>query len=84
METPLHPGTIVYAKVVDGQEIVVSERPVAEVPEAMRFHQTPQGPVPVVKAVAMLGPGDRIIEIHEYGPGGVLLRSTLAAPPASR
>ena len=68
---------------VEGQEIVVSEKPVAEVPEAMRFHQTPEGPVPIVKAVAIAGPGGRIVEIHEYGPGGVLLRSTLAAPPRS-
>ena len=84
METPAHPGTIVYAKVVAGQEMVISERPVAEVPEALRFHQTPGGPVPVVKAVAIVGPGDRIVEIHEYGPDGVLLRSTLAAPTAPR
>src|SRR5215217_4276367 len=54
METPAHPGTIVYAKIVDGQEIVVSERPVAEVPETLRFCATPQGPVPVVKAVALM------------------------------
>ena len=37
MDAPSHPGIIVYAKIVDGQEIVVRETPVAEVPEAMRF-----------------------------------------------
>lgn len=84
MDLPAHPGTIVYAKVVDGQEIVVGERPVAEVPEALRFCATPQGPVPVVKAVAVMGPGDRVVEIHEYGPGGIWLRSTLAAPSPPR
>jgi hypothetical protein len=82
MDRTDHPGTILYAEVVDGQETLLKVEAVAAVPDAMCFVATPDGPVPIVRVVAMRsGPARRIVEILEYGPEGRLLRATLAAPP---
>jgi hypothetical protein len=60
---------------VDGDTNEESEENAADVPESIRFADTPEGPVPVVRVVARTS-GDRRI-IREYGPDGELLRSTV-------
>ena len=68
-----HPGKIVY---VDGNsQQVTNERPATEVPESLRFAETPSGLEPVVKVIATVE-GDRRF-IREYGVDGALLRSTV-------
>lgn len=70
---PPHPGKVTY---VDGRtQQVIEVEDVADVPETMRFAETPHGLVPVVKVVVLQGEGRS--EIHEYGPTGELLRSTV-------
>jgi len=74
--TPPHPGKIEY---VDGEtQKVVSVEDAANVPESLRFADTPSGRVPVVKVV-MRRKGE-VAEILEYGPEGQLLRTTIGAP----
>lgn len=68
-----HPGTITY---LDGNtHAVVSVEAVENVPEALRFADTPTGKVPVVKVIATVAGDQRTI--REYGPGDQLLRSTV-------
>lgn len=70
---PVHPGKITY---IDGNtNAVVSTAEISTVPERMRFADTPQGPVPVVKVIATVAGNQRTI--REYGPAGELLRSTV-------
>jgi hypothetical protein len=70
---PQHPGTIVY---VDGNtNAVVREGPAADVPESVRFADTEQGRVPVVRVVATTAGDQRFV--REYGPAGELLRTTV-------
>ncbi len=74
-QQPKHPGTILYVNEAGDVQV----RPVASVPEALRFAPTERGLVPVVKVVvAPLPQGDRRA-IREYGPDGELLRSTFQA-----
>jgi hypothetical protein len=70
-EQPRHPGTIVY---VDGDTGEETTEDAAAVPESLRFAETEEGLVPVVRVVARTA-GDRRY-IREYGPDGELLRST--------
>ena len=74
--TPVHPGTVVFD---DGGGNTRSV-PVDEVPESLRFAEGPGGRVPVVRVVARTRGDQR--EILEYGPGGLLLRTTLQTRPA--
>jgi hypothetical protein len=69
---PDHPGTIVF---VDGDTNEETEEQAADVPESIRFAETPEGLVPVVRVVARTSGTRRII--REYGPDGELLRSTV-------
>jgi hypothetical protein len=76
-----HPGAIDYYENIGGVETLVSTIDVNNVPEDMRFHKDNKGKVlPVVKTVAIKDDNGNIKEIIEYGPGGVLLQSTMAAP----
>lgn len=70
-EPPRHPGTIVY---VDGDTGAETEEDASALPESLRFAETDEGLVPVVRVVARTA-GDRRY-IREYGPDGELLRST--------
>ena len=71
--TPTHPGKIIF---IDGvtQEIT-AEKSAAEVPSRIRFVETPQGRVPVVKIVNFTTEDKRTI--RQYGPEGQLLKSTV-------
>jgi hypothetical protein len=69
---PDHPGTIVF---VDGDTNEETEEQAVDVPESIRFAETPEGLVPVVRVVARTSGTRRII--REYGPNGELLRSTV-------
>ncbi len=68
-----HPGTIVF---VDGktQEITDTMK-AAEVPESIRFVETAEGRVPVVKIVEITTDKERFI--HFYGPDDQFLKSTI-------
>jgi len=82
MDTPAHPGTILFLEFWEGQEIARRVKPAETVPEQIRWHATPQGRVPVVQIVAVrAGPDQRVVEIHQYGPDGACLQTTIAAPP---
>ncbi|HZN94023.1 MAG TPA: hypothetical protein VFB81_15025 [Myxococcales bacterium] len=71
--TPQHPGTIVYVNGDTGEE---SASPISEVPEELRFAPDQDGNlVPVVRVVARTAGDQR--NIHELGPDGQLLRSTV-------
>ena len=70
---PNHPGKIVF---IDGDtDEVVSEDPIAEVPEELQFAETDRGPVPIVKVVSRTKGEERTIS--EYGPDDELLRRTV-------
>ncbi len=80
MSEPKHPGSIQY---IDGQtQQVTHTANISEVPASLRFAETPQGLVPVVKVVAHQE-GDRRI-IREYGPDGQFLRSTVQVRTPSK
>lgn len=69
-----HPGTMT---IVDGDTgKVIEECDISTVPPAMRFLETPEGRIPIVRVVATTSGGQRFI--REYGPDGTLLRSTVA------
>jgi hypothetical protein len=73
MKKNRHPGTILF---VDGRTQRVTFRvDAAEVPRAVRFAETKQGRVPVVKVVAYPRGNQRII--REYGPADELLRTSV-------
>jgi hypothetical protein len=73
-EPPPHPGRVTYLNGNTGE--VVSEKPVAEVPEHLRFAPDETGAlVPVVKVVATVAGAQR--SMREYGPDDQLLRTTL-------
>lgn len=72
MSKPRHPGFIVY---VDGDTKEESREPISAVPESLRFAETEDGEVPVVKVVSFLEGNRRII--REYGPNDQFLRSTV-------
>ncbi len=76
MTRPAHPGTIHYHQ--GPEETLVRSVAVADVPEPLRYAQTPDGEVPVVKVVALTTAVG--LELREYGPAGQLLRTTLSAP----
>ena len=70
---PKHPGTIVYVNGDTGEE---STSPISEVPEDFRFAPDKDGQlVPIVRVVARVAGDQRTI--HELGPGGEILRSTV-------
>lgn len=72
METkPPHPGEITFLE----EDREVSRRPIAEVPESLRYARTPEGWAPVVKVVAQVRGAGRFI--REYGADGTLLRETV-------
>lgn len=69
-----HPGKITYWDGNTNQ--LLREAPIAEVPPQLHFGEGPDGTkLPVVKVVAYTDGNTR--RIHEYGPGGELLRTTL-------
>lgn len=73
MSKPEHPGKIIY---LDGNtQQVVSEANIEDVPESLRFAESADGFIPIVKVIATVV-GDRRY-IREYGPDGQLLRSTI-------
>jgi hypothetical protein len=73
MSKPPHPGFIRY---IDGKtQQEVRRRDISQVPEALRYAQTPSGWVPVVKVVSIELDTQRTI--REYGPSDELLRSTV-------
>jgi hypothetical protein len=71
VQQPKHPGTVQF---VDGEtNTVVNEVDAATLPDSIRFEQTRDGYLPVVKVVAFAeGEGRRLLA---YGTGGRLLRS---------
>ncbi len=70
---PQHPGTIVF---VDGDtNAVIREVPASAAPDSVRYADTEQGPVPVVRVVATTAGDQRFV--REYGPAGELLRTTV-------
>jgi hypothetical protein len=72
MNAKAHPGTIVF---IDGDTSeVIDTMSAAGLPDTMKFEETPEGTVPIVKVVAFTG-GD-IRRILEYGPQDQLLRAT--------
>jgi len=74
---PKHPGTITY---VDGNTGEESTSPISEVPEELRFAPDQDGNlVPIVRVVARTAGNQRTI--HELGPDGQLLRSTVQIKP---
>jgi oxalate decarboxylase/phosphoglucose isomerase-like protein (cupin superfamily) len=70
---PKHPGTIEFVNGITNE--VTHRRPISEVPESLRFANTEQGLVPVVKIVELTSGDQR--EIHLYGPNEQWLRTTL-------
>jgi hypothetical protein len=68
---PTHPGKIVF---MEG-DTVTHEEDASEVPFSIRFIETPEGLVPVVKIVAVVAGNKRTI--RQYGPQGQLLKSTV-------
>ena len=69
----VHPGEIIFVDGPSGR--ILDRKKASELPEAVLFVDTDEGPVPVVKIV-MFTVEDRR-EVHEYGPNDVLLqRST--------
>jgi hypothetical protein len=72
-DAPKHPGKIVF---VDGiTQQVVKERSASEVPFNVRFIETEDGLVPVVKIVNFTTLEQQII--RQYGPDDQLLSSTV-------
>ena len=70
---PAHPGTIVFVDADTGEE---RTEPVASVPEPLRYAPDERGQlVPVVRVVAQVTGDTR--RIHELGPEGQLLRTTV-------
>lgn len=67
-----HPGKILYVD-ADGEK-ADHEKDASEVPESVRFVETPEGLVPVVKVVKQTNGDVRVI--RQYGADGGLLRST--------
>jgi hypothetical protein len=72
-----HPGKISYYELdpVTKQEKLTSTVEIDKVPEAMRFGDTPEGLIPIVKVVMI--PGDKFREIIEYGPKNQFVRNTI-------
>jgi hypothetical protein len=79
MSKPKHPGFIRYIDGKTQQEL--RRMDIAQVPEDLRYAQTPGGWVPVVKVVSFEEGNQRTL--REYGPAEELLRSTvqLRSPP---
>lgn len=70
---PTHPGTIVYVNGNTGEE---RTSPISEVPEDFRYAPDRDGRlIPIVRVVAQTVGNQR--SIHELGPDGQLLRSTV-------
>lgn len=67
-----HPGKILYVD-ADGKK-ADHEKDASAVPESVRFVETADGLVPVVKVVKQTLGDTRVI--RQYGPDGGLLRST--------
>lgn len=68
---PQHPGKIIF---MEG-DTVTREADADEVPFRIRFVETPEGLIPVVKIVAVTIGRQRTI--RQYGPDGQLLKSTV-------
>jgi hypothetical protein len=68
---PEHPGKIIF---MEG-DTILHEKDANDVPFGIRFVETPDGLVPVVKVVAITTGNQR--RIHQYGPDGQLLETTL-------
>ena len=74
---PKHPGKIFYYEwdPITKEEILTSTELIKNIPESLRFGDTPDGFIPVVKVVMI--PKGQNREIIEYGPNGQFLRSTI-------
>lgn len=75
--TSKHPGKISYFELdpITKEEKLTSTADIKDVPESLRFADTPDGHIPVVKVVMI--PSDKFREIIEYGPKGQFLRNTI-------
>jgi hypothetical protein len=75
MKKNRHPGTILF---IDGRTQQITVRlDATEVPRSVRFADTKQGRVPVVKVVAYPKGSQRVI--REYGPADELLRTSITS-----
>nr|MDO8118756.1 hypothetical protein [Candidatus Sigynarchaeota archaeon] len=73
-----HPGTIKFFEIVDRVEKLVNVEKAENVPENMRFVDVDGKKIPVVKVVMVKN--NVFSEIHEYGPKGEFLRTTMSQP----
>jgi hypothetical protein len=73
--TKIHPGKITYYELIDGIEKESGTTSIDQIPENMRFGRNEKGTVPIVKIVWQNRKDGR--EIHEYGPDGELLRTSI-------
>ncbi|UYP46774.1 hypothetical protein NEF87_003059 [Candidatus Lokiarchaeum ossiferum] len=72
---PIHPGSISYYELINGEEILQNKRSSHDIPKSMLFKEINAKWIPVVKVVMIQN--EKMREIHEYGPNGQLLQSTL-------
>jgi hypothetical protein len=68
----VHPGKITMVNADDGTSKVLEA---SQVPEAVRFVNTPEGRLPIVRIVSSTSGDKRTIQ--EYGTEGQMLRSTV-------
>lgn len=68
---PTHPGTVVFYD-ADKDEIT-DEADAATLPDSMKFEETDEGLVPIVRVVLFTREDRQIIA--SYGPNGELLRT---------
>lgn len=74
----IHPGSISYFKLIDGKEILQHKQSSNEIPRSMLFKKINTRWIPVVKVVMI--DNEKMREIHEYGPKGQLLQTTIQLP----
>lgn len=72
-EMPIHPGKIIYLN--GNTDEVIREMPIEDVPSNMRYVETDDGFVPVVKVIATTVDNQRFI--RQYGPNDEFLSETI-------
>lgn len=73
---PEHPGNIIFVNGMTGE--TTKTVPAAEVPENIRYVETDEGFVPVVRIEDYAF--ENQLTIRQYGPDGELLQSTVMIP----
>ncbi len=73
-----HPGTVEFYETVDGVEKLVKVEKATDVPESIKFVNVNGTRVPVVKVVMLKN--SVFSEIHQLGPKGELLKTTMSQP----